>query len=81
MIPMRSEQEEGTGVTLARGRPRFVMRTPSAGRPSNNCKHCSRKSLTFNLFTSQVYRILYISAKFRNLGEAGRDLSLTSKGI
>ncbi len=36
MIPMRSEQEEGTGVTFATGRPRLVMRMPSAGRPSSN---------------------------------------------
>ena len=61
MVPMRSEQEEGTGVTFASGRPRFVMRMPSAGSPSNNCRHCSRKSLTFNVFIAQVYRILYIS--------------------
>jgi hypothetical protein len=60
MVPIRSEHDEGTGVTLASGRPRFVMRMPSAGRPSNNCKHCSRKSLTFNVFISQVYRILYV---------------------
>jgi len=68
MVPIRSEQEEGTGVTFASGRPRFVMRSPSAGRPSNNCKHCSRKSLTFNVFMSQVYRILYIYAKSRIIG-------------
>jgi len=66
MVPMRSEHEEGTGVTFASGRPRFVMRSPSAGRPSNNCKHCSRKSLTFNVFILQVYRKLYMSAKSRN---------------
>lgn len=59
MAPMRSEHEEGTGVTFASGRPRFVMRMPSAGRPSNNCKHCSRKSLTFNVFIPQVYKALY----------------------
>lgn len=59
MAPMRSEHEEGTGVTFASGRPRFVMRMPSAGRPSNNCKHCSRKSLTFNVFIPQVYKVLY----------------------
>ena len=63
MIPMRSEQEEGTGVTFATGRPRLVTRMPSAGSPSNNCRHCSRKSLTLKLFIPQVYRLLYISAK------------------
>ncbi len=63
MIPMRSEQEEETGVILATGRPRFVMRIPSAGRPSSSWRHCSRKSLTFNVFIPQVYRILYISIK------------------
>jgi len=62
MLPMRSEQEDGTRVTFASGRPRFVMRMPSAGRPSNNCKHCPRKSLTFSVFIFQVYRILYTSA-------------------
>jgi hypothetical protein len=54
MVPMRSEHGEGTGVTFASGRPRFVIRMPSAGRPSSNCKHCSRKSLTFKVFMLQV---------------------------
>jgi hypothetical protein len=68
MIPMRSEQEEGTGVILATGRPRFVMRIPSAGRPSSNWRHCSRKSLTFKVFIPQVYTLLYISAKSFKIG-------------
>jgi hypothetical protein len=68
MIPMRSEQEEGTGVTFATGRPRLVMRMPSAGRPSRSCRHCSRKSLTLKVFMSQVYRLLYISAKSLKIG-------------
>lgn len=53
MLPIRSEQEQGTGVTLATGRPRFVMRMPSGGKPSSNWRHCSRKSLTFNVFIPQ----------------------------
>ncbi len=60
MIPMRSEQEQGTGVIFATGRPRLVMRIPSAGRPSSSCRHCCRKSLTFNVFILQVYKLLYI---------------------
>ena len=64
---MRSEHEEGTGVTFATGRPRLVMRMPSAGMPSSSCRHCSRKSLTFNVFISQVYKILYTWAKSRNI--------------
>jgi hypothetical protein len=68
MIPMRSEQEEGTGVILATGRPRLVMRMPSAGRPSNKCRHCCRKSLTLKLFILQVYRLLYIFAKSFKIG-------------
>jgi len=68
MIPMRSEQEDGTGVILATGRPRFVMRIPSAGRPSSSWRHCSRKSLTFKVFISEVYTLLYISAKTFKIG-------------
>lgn len=60
MIPMRPVQGAGTGVILATGRPRFVMRMPSAGRPSSSCRHCPRKSLTFNVFISRVYTVLYI---------------------
>lgn len=52
------------GVTFATGRPRLVIRMPSAGRPSNNCKHWFRNSLTFNVFISEVYRILYISNNY-----------------
>ncbi len=58
MIPMRSEQEEGTGVILATGRPRLVMRMPSAGRPSSRWRHCSRKSLTFNVFISSSVQVI-----------------------
>jgi len=68
MIPIRSAQEEGTGVIFATGRPRFVMRMPSAGRPSSSCRHCSRKSLTFKVFISQVYKRLYICAKSLKIG-------------
>ncbi len=62
---MRSEQEQGTGVILATGRPRFVMRMPSAGRPSSNWRHCSRKSLTFKAFISQLYKNLYSCGRAR----------------
>ncbi len=63
MIPTRSEQDLGTGVTFATGHPRLVTRMPSAGSPSNKCRHCSRKSLTLKLFIPRVYRLLYISPK------------------
>jgi len=78
---MRSEHEQGTGITLATGRPRFVMRTPSTGRLSNSCKHCSRKSLTLNVFISEVYTILYISAKPLNLGKAECTRTANPRGV
>lgn len=77
MIPMRSEQEEGTGVTFATGRPRLVTRMPSDGRPSSSWRHCSRKSLTFKVFMSQVYRKLYTSTNRQTL----RPLCLDRKKI
>jgi hypothetical protein len=69
MIPIRSEQELGTGVNLATGRPRFVMRRPSAGRPSSSWRHCSLKSLTFKVFMPQVNSLLYTSKADRYLGK------------
>ncbi len=66
------------GVTFATGRPRLVMRMPSAGRPSNNCKHCSRKSLTFSVFISQVYRRLYISEKSLNMVTGSKSAEIYS---
>ncbi len=56
-------------MTFATARPHLVMRMPSSGRPSDNCKCCSRKSLTFNVFKSEVYGVLYLSKQSRNLGE------------
>src|SRR5437763_233381 len=74
---MRSEHGEGTGLTLATARPRFVMRMPSAGSPSNSCKHCSRKALTLSVFMLILSKQLYIPERlapedaYRYRGMAG----------